>query len=122
MRKSILHICLFAVSLVVLVSCSREQYPTLRGLVTAGVPVPEDALLNVLKRHHVPGVSIAVVHRGRIDWAKGYGVREYGRTERVDSTTLFQAASISKPVAAVLALRMVERGELALDEDVNLKP
>jgi CubicO group peptidase (beta-lactamase class C family) len=74
-----------------------------------------------MEQHHVPGVSIAVIHRGRIDWARGYGVRERGRSERVDSMTLFQAASISKPVSAVVALRMVEAGVLTLDEDVNRK-
>ena len=116
-----LQICLFAFSLLCGIGCSPDQNSTLRGLVTAGVPVPEDPLLKVMKRHHVPGVSIAVVHRGRIDWVKGYGVREYGKTDRVDSTTLFQAASISKPVSAVVALRIVEREELTLDEDVNLK-
>jgi CubicO group peptidase (beta-lactamase class C family) len=116
-----LLIGLFAFSLFCGVGCSRDGYPTLRGLVTAGVPVPEDALLKVMKRYHVPGVSIAVVHRGRIDWTKGYGVREFEKNDRVDSTTLFQAASISKPVSAVVALRMVERGELMLDEDVNLR-
>ena len=101
-------------------SCLRNEHTTLRGRVTAGVPIPENAIANVLERHRVPGVSIAVIHLGRIDWAKGYGVCKYGSRERVDSTTLFQAASISKPVSAVVALRMVETGELTLDEDVNL--
>jgi CubicO group peptidase (beta-lactamase class C family) len=74
-----------------------------------------------MEQHRVPGVSVAVVHDGRIDWAKGYGVREHGKPEGVDTSTLFQAASISKPVSAVVALRMVERNELGLDEDVNRK-
>ncbi|MEW6194736.1 MAG: serine hydrolase domain-containing protein [Bacteroidota bacterium] len=71
--------------------------------------------------YNIPGVSIAVIHNGKIDWVRGYGLREYGKSERVDSATLFQAASISKPVSAVAALRMVDKGELTLDEDVNLK-
>jgi CubicO group peptidase (beta-lactamase class C family) len=78
-------------------------------------------MAQVLERHRVPGVSIAVVHQGRVDWAKGYGVCEAGKPGRVDSTTLFQAASISKPISAVLALRMVGMGQLSLDEDVNRK-
>jgi CubicO group peptidase (beta-lactamase class C family) len=70
---------------------------------------------------NVPGVSIAVINNGAIEWAKGYGVKEAGGTAPVDTATLFQAASISKPVAAMAALDLVEEGKLALDEDVNLK-
>lgn len=66
------------------------------------------------KHHKTPGVSIAVIHDGNIDWTKGYG-------EGISTKTLFQAASISKPVAAVAALRLVADGKLNLDEDVNLK-
>lgn len=113
--------CLFSIALLVNCSCSPGGSSELEASVTAGVPIPEDALRKVMEQHRVPGVSVAVIHDGRIDWAKGYGVREYGKPERVDTITLFQAASISKPVSAAVALRMVERNELALDEDVNRK-
>jgi CubicO group peptidase (beta-lactamase class C family) len=66
----------------------------------------------------VPGVSIAVIHQGRIEWARGFGV---ARTEGppVTGHTLFQAASISKPVFALAVLRLVEAGKLDLDAGVN---
>jgi CubicO group peptidase (beta-lactamase class C family) len=67
----------------------------------------------------VPGVSIAVVNDYRLDWAEGFGVLKAGESQPVTPTTLFQAASISKPVAALAALRTVELGKLLLDEDVN---
>jgi CubicO group peptidase (beta-lactamase class C family) len=67
---------------------------------------------------HIPGVSIAVVHNGVIEWARGYGVRQVGG-EPVTADTLFQAGSISKPVAAMAALRLVEQGKLSLDADVE---
>jgi len=113
--------CVIALLVSVSISCSRQDVPSLSGRVTAGVPIPEESLSKVLEKHHVPGVSIAVVHRGQVDWTKGYGVCEYGKDGRVDTTTLFQAASISKPVSAVVALRLVERNELGLDENVNHK-
>lgn len=72
-----------------------------------------------MARYAVPGVSIAVVEDGQVDWARGYGVRESGRADSVTSETLFQACSISKPVAAIGALRLVQQGLLDLDEDVN---
>lgn len=105
-------------ALLLLVACSRFEDP-LKDHVFPGKPISEEAMERLMDRYHVPGVSVAVVHQGKIDWAKGYGVLEYGRKDRVDTTTLFQAASISKPVSAVAALRMVDRGELTLDEDVN---
>lgn len=65
----------------------------------------------------VPGVSIAVVHRGELEWAKAYGEARPGVPATTE--TLFQAGSISKPVAAMAALRLVEQGRLSLDTDIN---
>ena len=67
----------------------------------------------------VPGVSIAVIDDGKIEWAKGYGVVEAGKDTPVTADTLFQAASISKPVSALAALKLVDKGALDLDRDVN---
>ena len=71
--------------------------------------------------YKVPGVSIAVINNGAIEWARGYGVAEAGTNNQVTAETLFQAASISKPVAAMGALRLAQEGKLNLDEDVNKK-
>jgi CubicO group peptidase (beta-lactamase class C family) len=70
---------------------------------------------------NVPGLSVAVIHDFEIEWAKGYGVIESGTEKPVTTETLFQAASISKPFGAVVALYLVERGQLDLDSDVNDK-
>ncbi len=77
------------------------------------------SLVERMEHHKTPGVSIAVLHNDQIEWARGYGVKEAGKPETVALETLFQAGSISKPVAAVAAMRMVEAGRLDLDEDVN---
>jgi len=76
-------------------------------------------LRQVMDRFHVPGVNIAVIKDFSIHWAKGYGVAdvETGRLVQIDS--LFQAASISKPVQAMAALRLVQEGRFSLDDDVN---
>jgi CubicO group peptidase (beta-lactamase class C family) len=70
-------------------------------------------------RLHVPGVSVAVAVDGKIAWARGFGVKRADGADPVDADTLFQAASISKPVAASAALRLVDEGKLALDRPVN---
>src|SRR5215471_8162228 len=54
--------------------------------------------------YKIPGVSIAVINEGRIEWARGFGVKEAGQHEPVDQYTLFEAGSISKPVAALAAM------------------
>jgi len=66
----------------------------------------------------VPGISVAVIHKGQIEWAKGYGVTRVGGPP-VTADTLFQAASISKPVFALAVLHLVDEGKLKLDANVN---
>jgi CubicO group peptidase (beta-lactamase class C family) len=69
--------------------------------------------------HKVPGFSIALVDGGELAWAKGYGVLEAGGDQAVSTDTIFQAASISKVVTAMVACVLVEAGALDLDADVN---
>lgn len=76
-------------------------------------------LQKLMELYQVPGLSVAVIEDFKIAWAKGYGVTEAGGTTPVTPGTLFQAGSVSKPVAATGALYLVERGKLSLDEDVN---
>jgi CubicO group peptidase (beta-lactamase class C family) len=67
----------------------------------------------------LPAVSIAVINDGVVEWAEGYGVNRAHGSDSVSVSTLFQAASISKPVTAAAILRLGERGVLDLDVDVN---
>jgi CubicO group peptidase (beta-lactamase class C family) len=76
-------------------------------------------LADRMKFYKTPGVSIAVINDGRIEWARGFGVLQAGGKEPVTPDTLFQAASISKSLTAMVVLRLVEQGKLDLDGDVN---
>lgn len=69
--------------------------------------------------HGVPAVSVAVLRNGELDWARAYGQADVETGRPATTETLFQAASISKPVAAMAALRLVEDGSLDLDRDVS---
>jgi len=94
------------------------------GLLPAVVIKGQAAPMKLAERmahYKTPGVSVAVINNGAVEWAKAYGVVEAGGARAVTTETMFQAASISKPVAAMGALRLVEQGKLSLDEDVNLK-
>ena len=72
-----------------------------------------------MKYYRVSGVSIAVINQGEIEWVQGYGFFMNDTLHPVDPGTRFQAASISKPVATLAALTLVEEGLLDLDRDVN---
>jgi CubicO group peptidase (beta-lactamase class C family) len=91
------------------------------ALVIRGESVPTSTLADRLEELNVPGVSIAVINNGEIEWARGYGFADKAREIPVTPETLFQAASISKPVAAMAALKFVEDGLLDLDRNVNEK-
>lgn len=67
----------------------------------------------------VPAVSVAVIENGKIAWAKAWGVGDAGKPAAVTPNTVFQAASLSKPVTALAALALVERGQLQLDGPIN---
>ena len=73
----------------------------------------------LLEQFGVPGVSVAVIHDFQIHWAKGYGTADVETGAPVDAETMFQAASISKPVAAMAVLRAVQDGLFTLDTDIN---
>lgn len=96
----------------------RVENDLLPEVVPLGVPLPRMTLADRLKELHVPGVSIAVIHNGKIEWARGFGVTRIGGP-KVTADTLFQAGSVSKPATAMAILHLVQSGKLDLDTDVN---
>src|ERR1700735_2069836 len=88
------------------------QLPDHQGLDAETIP-------GLMRRFHVPGVSIAVVRDFKIHWAKAYGTADVETGRPVEITTTFQAASISKPVTAMSAMRLVEDGRFKLDDPIN---
>jgi CubicO group peptidase (beta-lactamase class C family) len=85
-----------------------------------GLPVGPytHTLAEGMAKLNVHGVSIAVLHNGKLEWARGFGVVRLGGPA-VIADTMFQAGSISKPVAAFAALKLVDQRKLTLDTDVN---
>jgi CubicO group peptidase (beta-lactamase class C family) len=96
-----------------------------RGLLPAaiirGQSLPTMTLTERMQYYHVPEVSIALFEHGQVAWARGYGLADMAANKPVTPETLFQAASVSKSVTALAALRLVQQGKLDLDEDVNRK-
>ena len=72
-----------------------------------------------MDRWNVEAVSVAVIADFEIAWARAWGLADREAGTPATTETLFQAGSISKPVAATGALRMVEEGQLSLDTPIN---
>lgn len=79
----------------------------------------DDLVKAQMREHRIPGLSLAVVSKGAIVREGGFGITSSSAQTAVTPVTLFQSASISKAVAALGALRLVEAGKLQLDTNVN---
>lgn len=94
-----------------------------RGLsapvVVKGAPSQKMTLVERMEVHQVPAVGIAVIDKGRIEWARAYGVLDKTGNKPATTKTLFQAASVSKAISAIGALHLVEQGRLSLDGSAN---
>jgi CubicO group peptidase (beta-lactamase class C family) len=73
----------------------------------------------LMKQFNVPGVSIAIIKDFKVAATYVYGVADADTGTPVTPDTMFQAASISKPVAAMVSLKAVQDGRFSLDQDVN---
>ena len=94
------------------------QQGLLPPVLVAGESPKTTELAARMEELRVPGVSVAVIHAGKLEWGRGFGVARLGGAP-VTPETLFQAASISKPVFATAVMSLVQAGKLNLDTDVN---
>lgn len=115
-----------AATLIVIAACTSplsEQISKVEnGLLPVTVHNNVDQTASIAQRmvhYGVPGVGVAVFDSGELVWAKGYGKASLETDATVDENTLFQAASISKPISAAGALILVQQGRLSLKEDIN---
>lgn len=76
-------------------------------------------ILQHMREYNIPGSSIAVIKDYKIKWAKGYGFRDKANKKSVTVDTLFQAASISKPVTAVATIAVFKEHGLSINQNIN---
>ena len=74
-----------------------------------------ESLPTLMEWANIPGVAVAIVRDGKLAWSKGFGVKKAGEKDPIDSSTLFEAASLSKPVFAYAVLRMHDEKLIDLD-------
>ncbi len=97
---------------------SRIETWMVPPVIVQGEAAQKATLADRMAALHVPGVGVAVIHNGRIDWARSYGIARPDGAP-VTPETLFQAASISKPVTALVAMRLAQDKTVDLDIDVD---
>ena len=73
----------------------------------------------LMEKYRVPGVAVALIEKGEISLLEGWGYQDQEKRMPVTPETIFQVASISKPVAAVGALRLVQSGAWDLDDPLQ---
>ncbi|MEP7271584.1 MAG: serine hydrolase domain-containing protein, partial [Acidobacteriota bacterium] len=86
--------------------------------ITAIVPQLETTIAQALKATGVPGVAVAIVDRDKVVYIKGFGVREIGKPAAVDPDTVFQLASVSKPIASTVVAALVGDGVVRWDDPI----
>jgi CubicO group peptidase (beta-lactamase class C family) len=119
---SILFIILLFQSCTEKISTNNSAIKNVETGFTTQVYIEGDSTWTIEERmehYGVPGVSIAVINKGKIEWTKTYGIVDKETKSPVTKHTLFQAASISKPVTAYGALSLVEQNKVALNEGIN---
>lgn len=79
----------------------------------------ETLIAGEMYRGGVPGLSIALIEERGLGWIHAFGVKNAKTKDPVDIHTVFEAASLSKPVVAWIAMQMVNRGDLDLDAPLS---
>lgn len=79
----------------------------------------EAAVAKFMATTHAPGVSVSVVENGEYEWASGFGLADIENNVPASEHTLYRLGSISKPLTAVGALQLWERGNIDLDAPVQ---
>ena len=90
-----------------------------RQKVTAALPRLEQFVRQVVDRKLVPGLSIAVVHHDEVVYLQAFGVRQIGMPEPVEVDTVFQLASVSKPLSSTVVSALVSEGKVSWDSRIR---
>ncbi|MEM8696777.1 MAG: serine hydrolase domain-containing protein [Pseudomonadota bacterium] len=76
----------------------------------------EEALIAAMREYRVPGVSLAIIEDGALAWQKGYGVTNIETGSPVTEATLFQAASLTKPLFVYVVMKLIDEGRIGFDD------
>lgn len=84
-----------------------------------GEPENFSSVTGKMSEYNIPALSLAVINQGEIAWADIYQNANFSKEQKLDCTSIFQAASLSKPVTFLAAVRMYAAGEIDLDKNIQ---
>ena len=104
--------------------CTAQEKPSVSAeRVNSALTQLDSYIRASLDKTKVPGVAVAVVYNDQVVFLRGYGVRKVGETPMVDPDTVFEIASVSKPIASTILASLVGEGKVAWDDRiVDLDP
>lgn len=77
------------------------------------------SITSKMTEYNIPALSLAVINHGKLDWTEIYQNSNFSEEQKLDSTSIFQAASLSKPVTFLAAVRMHSAGEIDLEKNIQ---
>ncbi len=83
------------------------------------LPRLEKSINDIMKANGIPGVAVAIVSKDKVYYLKTFGVKRVGKPDKINPTTLFQIASLSKPINATMLAILHDQGKLTFDDPVN---
>ena len=118
MRSQILPILILSAILQIVIG-SAALATDIDAQVMQAVKKLDDAAQKEVNNKSVVGTAVAVVYKDKLIFAKGYGLREVGKSETVDADTVFQLASVSKPLSATVVAALVGNGKVSWDSKIS---
>jgi N-acyl-D-amino-acid deacylase len=121
--KHLLAVGLIGLAATALAQPESKEKASPKDVPVTGQEVPALAsfdrmMTTFLHRRDLPGAAVAVGHKGKVVYARGFGFADRETKERAQPESLFRIASVSKPITAVAVLQLVERGKLRLNAHV----
>ncbi|RWC94720.1 MAG: serine hydrolase [Mesorhizobium sp.] len=117
--RNLCHLRIWAaIAVMALLPCAASADPITPERIAASLPKLEALAEAAVTDGAVPGLAIAVVHGDEVIFLKGFGHREAGRPEAVDADTVFQIASLSKPVSATVVAALVSDGAVSWNSKI----
>lgn len=106
-----------------LAEAKEKQAELDRGIRTqvkfVGEPEQFSSIADKLSDYNIPALSLAVINQGKVEWTETYVNTDFPEEQGLDCHSLFQTASLSKPVTVLAALRMQAEGEIDLDRNIQ---
>ena len=122
MKFFVMRLFILALSIVVCISCKKESNNPAPNPnpnpQPANIPQVDNAISGFMTQYNVPGLSLAISKNGKLVYAKSYGKADVTAGTDVTNSSLFRIASVSKPITGIAIMKLVEAGQLSLDQKV----